>query len=148
MVEMSERMIWGRADKSLPTKTRQAAYLVMPDRFGRVSAVKGTGGHLFLPGGGIEEGETAEVALRREVMEELGRNVALSARVAEGTQYFVYAGHSWQMEVTIFSGELGEQVRKTHQHPLIWAEPGELVHECMQWAAAQVAGDKRGRPRR
>lgn len=140
---MQDMKVWGRPDGTLEKKTRRAVYLVAADQYGRVSAVKGTGGHLFLPGGAIEEGETPEQALAREVKEELGRTVELRALVGKGVQHFVYAGASWEMEVTFFSGVLGTEVKGRPQHPLVYAEAGEFVHESMQWAAREVGMARR-----
>ena len=56
------------------TRERPGAYAVIVDDRWRVAVVR-VGAEVFLPGGGIEPGETAEEAMRREVREETGLEV-------------------------------------------------------------------------
>jgi 8-oxo-dGTP diphosphatase len=54
---------------------RPSAYAVIADEYGRLAVVRTERGRCFLPGGGIDAGESAEQALRREIWEECGRQV-------------------------------------------------------------------------
>ena len=54
---------------------RRGAYAVTLDPEGRIAVNRNPRG-LFLPGGGIEAGETPEDALARELREECGRALA------------------------------------------------------------------------
>ncbi len=49
-------------------------------------------GHYFLLGGHIEKGESAEEALRREMVEEIGRSVKNAKQIAEVKNSFVQEG--------------------------------------------------------
>src|SRR4051812_17391569 len=52
---------------------RRAARAVVFDKEGNVALLNATKKHFHkLPGGGLEEGEDVETALRREVLEEIG----------------------------------------------------------------------------
>src|SRR5215510_6377134 len=66
---------------------RRAVYAVIRDSKGRVAAVRSRG-NLFLPGGGIEGGETPEQALVREVEEECAQRLSIAKKIGEALQYF------------------------------------------------------------
>src|SRR5262245_65866322 len=66
---------------------RRAVYAVIPDCEGRVAAVRSRG-NLFLPGGGIEAGESPEQALVREVEEECAQRLHIAGKIGEALQYF------------------------------------------------------------
>jgi 8-oxo-dGTP diphosphatase len=67
---------------------REAVYAVIPDNVGRVAAVIANSSQLWLPGGGIEIGETPEQALAREVEEECAQRLHIVGNIGEALQYF------------------------------------------------------------
>src|SRR2546427_31787 len=66
---------------------RRAVYAVIRDSAGRVATVQAHG-HLWLPGGGIEGGETPEQALMREVEEECAQRLHIAGKIGAALQYF------------------------------------------------------------
>lgn len=60
------------AAEGLPRRTRVAAYAICEDGDGRVLLCRSRFGPWFLPGGGVEWGETPEAAFLRELGEETG----------------------------------------------------------------------------
>ncbi len=61
---------------SVPTQERRASRAVVFDADGNVALLHATKKNFHkLPGGGIEQGEDIETALRRELMEEIGCSV-------------------------------------------------------------------------
>ncbi len=87
---------FGSSDSTLPRVARPSAYAVVDDASGRLAIVHVADG-AYLPGGGIEEGESPERAVCREAHEECGvaiklgvwRRVAIEyvSAVAEGTHF-------------------------------------------------------------
>jgi 8-oxo-dGTP diphosphatase len=110
------------ADAGGERRPRRSAILVALDDRGRVLLVRQRGGFFagewLLPGGGIEPGETAEEAMRREVLEETGLAVSDAAEVA---RYEVRSGDA-RGEVTMFRGGVSGEVRVGGDgEPVRWA---------------------------
>ena len=130
---------FGSAPEGTACVPRRAAYAIIRRADGRVAAVR-EGGEWFLPGGGLEAGETPEQALAREADEELGRSLHIGERVADVLEYF-YSGADacwYSMTATFFRAEL--EPRDGAPEPE-WLDPlrqGDLFfHECHAWAATQ-----------
>jgi len=95
------------ADAGGEQRPRRGAILVARDDRGRVLLVRQRGGPFkgewLLPGGGLEDGESFEDAMRREVREETGLEVR-SARPA--ARYDVRFG-DFHGDVQLFTGIVG-----------------------------------------
>ncbi len=93
------------------TKQRGAARAVVFDTEGKVALLNvSKKGYYKLPGGGIEEGENKEEALRRECREELGCEIEIGEYLGETIEYrkkFLIEQHCfcWIAQVV---GEKGE----------------------------------------
>lgn len=108
-----------------------AVVALISDRAGNILAVsrKGNEEDLGLPGGKIEEGEKPEVALSREVREEVG------LRIDPPEFVFIYeridpaSGHvAWCYSVTL--GQLREQPRAVEAHTWVgWVKPERLLEK-------------------
>jgi 8-oxo-dGTP diphosphatase len=85
------------------------------------------------PGGKIDQGETAEDCLRRELAEELGVSINISRALPSHThQYETYSVTLYSFVSTIRSGEI-----TLHEHvALLWLPPGEL--QKLDWAEADL----------
>lgn len=67
---------------------RQAARAIVSNNLGEIAILHVTTHNYHkLPGGGIERGETAEEALRRELVEEIGCEVEIILKIAEIVEY-------------------------------------------------------------
>ena len=75
---------------------RPSAYALIADGSRRIAAVR-TGAGVFLPGGGIEPGETPEVAAARETLEECGVVVRLPPETA--LEMMSHESHAWAIAV-------------------------------------------------
>ena len=123
---------------------REAVYAIVREN-DMIAAVHTPRGY-FLPGGGIEENESIQEALVREVFEELGWAIIIHDAlpvvqqylfsVAKQTHYLTNA-HFYN---ATFCAELCEPFEEDHE--LVWLQQAEaeekLVTESMRWAVKQV----------
>jgi 8-oxo-dGTP pyrophosphatase MutT (NUDIX family) len=93
---------------------RNAARVLLLDPEGRVLLVQGgdpadpaAGTWWFTPGGGMEPGETAEVAAAREALEETGHRVAsLTGPVARRSSVFPFDGRLIEQREQFFTARV------------------------------------------
>jgi 8-oxo-dGTP diphosphatase len=78
--------VFGSKLPGVPYTLRPGAYAVVRDAQGRFALVL-EDGDWYLPGGGIEAGETARAALAREVREECGCGVEVREPLAEALEF-------------------------------------------------------------
>lgn len=116
---------------------RRAAYAVIWSVEGRVATVKTRRGH-FLPGGGIEAGETDETGLIREVREECARAIALGPRIAEAVQFFRASRGYFEGHHVFFAGAFASEPEGVGEHELVWLDlqsaRARLFHASHSWA--------------
>ena len=127
---------------------RKGAYLIpiKDDRVGVIQTPKG----FFLPGGGIENGETDTLCIMRECMEETGYTVSVKKKVcsAEAYEKNHEIGYFHPIQ-TYYLGELIEQ-KQTHvesDHKLVWMNysdlRGNMCIEMQNWALEQCRNSAR-----
>ena len=121
---------------------RPGAYGLVYDAQGRIAVMETPRGG-FLPGGGIEEGESPEEALVREVREECGLGVTVGVRLGKAAEYRCTEGHAYAIRkdcvffAATFAGESGEGAATEPDHTLLWLTPSEaeerLAHGSQKW---------------
>jgi ADP-ribose pyrophosphatase YjhB (NUDIX family) len=121
---------------------RRAVYAVIPDREGRVATVQAHG-HLWLPGGGIEGGETPEQALVREVEEECVQRLQIVEKLGEALQYFYASSEDtyFAMQAIFYVGVFLGQIPGQAAVPLVWVLPdakAPFFHTSHVWAAQRL----------
>ncbi|HEV8631844.1 MAG TPA: NUDIX domain-containing protein [Thermoanaerobaculia bacterium] len=119
---------------------RPSAYAIIKDSLGRLAVLRTPMG-VFLPGGGIEEGEAAREAVRREAREECGLTLRLGSWTAHAVQ-FVYSElertHFEKRSTFVSAFPLLRDRASEEDHDLVWATAGSaaslLSHESHRWA--------------
>lgn len=139
---------FGARDQSVYYKPRPGAYAVVRDAEGRF-AIVGERGRCFLPGGGIDAGESAEQALLREIREECGCHAKIVGSLGEAIQY------SWNeseghlaVHATYFAAEFAETMGEPCEAgcKLLWMTAEEaadhLFRESDVWMLRRIAAEK------
>jgi 8-oxo-dGTP diphosphatase len=92
------------------------------------------------PGGEVREGETPEVALARELQEELGANLKQSAEIARVTHQ--YGDSSEQLEIRFFAAEIADtEILPAVFEQVAWVLPRELAGYDFLAANARLVAD-------
>jgi 8-oxo-dGTP diphosphatase len=127
-------------------RDRPGAYVIVQGPTGDV-AVVATDGGLFLPGGGLDAGETMEEAAIREVDEECGFGIQLLAGVGTADELVFAAakGMHFRKRCSFFTARLLSQ-GGPHEadHEVVWMAPADavarLTHASQRWAVAVAYG--------
>jgi 8-oxo-dGTP diphosphatase len=142
MEDWSKVIVFGaRPEKCI---IRPSAYVLIEDENDRVAVVRSADG-IFLPGGGIEAGETPEEAIRREALEECGFIIQTGAWLVRAVQFsYSKAEESYfEKRSTFVEGTvLGTDFSHLEaNHEVIWINPESanqfLSHASQYWAVEQ-----------
>lgn len=80
---------FGEKSEKLVYKKRLGAYIIISRKNNsEIVLIQAPNGAYFLPGGEIEKGETKEEAINREMIEELGIEVAIGSYLGQADEYF------------------------------------------------------------
>lgn len=118
----------------------------------RCIAVVETREGCFLPGGGLEPGESAEQALRREIAEEMAIAVEEPRELGRAVElvWVPAEGRCFRKEGVFFSARAGEILARVAEpdHEVSWLSPEraieKLSHESQKWVVRKVTAGHRG----
>jgi 8-oxo-dGTP diphosphatase len=144
MEDWDKILVFGVRSEGEQWVIRPSAYGLLEDQDGRIAVVRSQDG-IFLPGGGIEIGETPEEAIRREALEECGLIVLVGQWATRAVQFAYSASErahfekrSTFMECAI---EGSDRSRLEANHELLWVDFGTasriLSHPSHGWAIEQ-----------
>lgn len=121
---------FGKVLEGITYKKRDGVYAIIQNTEGLIATVNTPRGY-FLPGGGIELGESHEKALLREVEEEIGYKSEISeyigtysmfVRSATKPIYYELIGNFYICQAIEY---LASEVEEDHE--LIWLSPAEAM---------------------
>lgn len=115
-------------------RAQAGAYALIHDAEDRVLLVRAANGRFYLPGGRIEPSETPEQALAREVEEECGWSVRVTAPLGETLQPIL--GGSVMLRATYWRAELVSLVHEEPEHQMLWTPRAEAVSRVHRAADA------------
>jgi 8-oxo-dGTP diphosphatase len=144
---------FGRKEANKEYVPRPGAYAVIMDDRERFVAVIHNGEY-FLPGGGLQENESQEDALKREITEETGYTADIGEKIGEANEY-VYspADETYYNRLGTFYfastiGEPSHQAKRDHEFHWVTLDefsPGtELTSHV--WAVWQALRRRQNKP--
>jgi len=137
--------IFGEILDGIFYQERKGAYGIAINEFNQVAVIQMPHGDL-LPGGGIENNETEEECLRREMIEETGYNIKIKDFICKGIEY----GYAWKPKKYLklvgsfylidFENDTG--LKSELDHKLVWKDKEELMEsmrlEYQYWAVEEA----------
>lgn len=112
-------------------QAQAGAYALINDAEDRVLLVRAANGRFYLPGGRIEPAETPEQALAREVEEECGWSICVTAPLGEAFQPIL--GGGVMLRATYWRAEVIGLIHEEPEHQMLWtprAEAASRVHRA------------------
>jgi 8-oxo-dGTP diphosphatase len=102
---------------------RPGAYAIIENSDKEIAVIK-TGNGYFLPGGGMDPGETEVEALARELVEEIGYQISVIGEIGAAVEYIQAAGDGKHYRIRSrfyqvqLDSKIGEGIEKDHM--LVW----------------------------
>lgn len=139
---MKETAVFGVREEGEKYINKIGSYAVIYDnKQGKVALIKNNRGHYFLPGGGLENGESLENCIKRECIEEAGIKIGIQKFIGSAKQYFQSPNnHKYYVSEGHFyiCKQLSEQLPLEEGNTLLWIDPSialkMLVHNHHRWA--------------
>lgn len=138
---MKCELVFGTRDPKQSYQERPGAYTIIYNNSGQI-AVAHVDPFFWLPGGGIDPGETPEECLHRELREEFGWQIQILAPIGRAAQYCFSLDmqrHLYKDGYFYLAQKIGEGLDKIeHDHHPLWLSPAEAMekvpHESYAWA--------------
>jgi ribosomal protein S18 acetylase RimI-like enzyme/8-oxo-dGTP pyrophosphatase MutT (NUDIX family) len=116
--------VFGERTPGQVYEPRPSAYAVIPDADGRIAIVETAEG-VFLPGGGIDAGEWADLAAVREAREECAVEIRTTWLVGQATDLVSSArkGQAFEKPSIFLAAELLRHAAAPGEHVVAWLAP-------------------------
>lgn len=147
MTDWRKVPVFGNAPKETFVKVRPSAYALIENDRGQFAIVRTQEG-TYLPGGGIDAGETPAEAVIRETLEECGLSVRVGSLIAEAVQFAWSEVEQTYVEkrcTFVDADVLGPDTSRLEpDHVLLWVDAetacAMLTHESHAWAVRRRTG--------
>ncbi len=143
----------GKKEENKMYYKRPGAYVIVErDEDNKIAIATDSIDVYFFLGGGIEENETSEYALKREVIEESGytlKDVKLFDKVC--SYCYSEANGYMDIEATIYIAKFGKKIAEPieEDHKLLWVNPSDfankLYHEYQRYILNKYISIKGGK---
>lgn len=121
--------VFGAIVEGCPYIVRPSAYALIADASARIAVVRTPRG-CYLPGGGIDAGESAEQAVAREAAEECGLLVEACSRVGSAVEIVGSVSENACFEkrsIFIEARVVGNALSVEEDHELLWLQPAQAL---------------------
>lgn len=140
----------GEKLKDVKYNIRPSAYIIIERKEDNKIAIATDGVYFFL-GGGIENDETDEETVRREVIEEAGYSIT-DIKYFDNISSYCWSEKNGYMDIvaTIYTGKFDKKVAVPieEDHKVIWVNPEEykdkLYHEYQRYILNKYISTKKG----
>lgn len=144
----SDEKVFGQKLSGVGYIDRIGVYGIAIDNEGKIATIKTPTGY-FLPGGGIEIGETNKECIEREFIEETGFEVSIEKYIGKASlyhlsktnKYFHGIGYFYIVNLKSMTNKKTED-----DHELLWIRPDECVRslflEHQAWAVSEALKGK------
>lgn len=141
---MSQKPVFGIRVQGIQYLYRPSAYALIRDSQGRF-AVARTPVACFLPGGGIDAGETPEQTVQREAQEECGLVLKPLSQIGQAVEicYSVADDAYYEKDSVFIEADVVGKSRATElDHQLFWMSTAETIaalsHGSHRWAVQRL----------
>jgi 8-oxo-dGTP diphosphatase len=120
---------------------RPGAYAVIQNKDKQIAVLQ-TGTGYFLPGGGLDPGETEVEALKRELMEETGYQISVLSEIGAAVEYIKASDEDKYYKIRSrfyqaqFDAKVGDGIEEDHR--LIWLSSEDAIRcitrQSQAWA--------------
>jgi 8-oxo-dGTP diphosphatase len=139
--------VFGQSPSGTAVRIRPSAYAILRNDRGEFAVVRSREG-VFLPGGGMEKGETPHETVIRETLEECGLSIRIGSWTTTAIQFawseteeIYFEKRSTFVNATILGPDTS---RLEGDHELLWVGADGacelLTHESHAWAVRELIG--------
>jgi 8-oxo-dGTP diphosphatase len=124
---------------------RPGVYAVILNNHRQIAVIETTNGY-FLPGGGIDTGESDVEALKRELLEEIGYQASVLGEIGQAVEYIQAYGEEkhYQIRSSFYKVQLGTKIGEgiEKDHRLVWLQQEGAIkllkRQAQVWAVQNL----------